>query len=202
MSLLHLSPELVVHILSYLHYNDLHACRRVNLTLNRLIQGSILLQYSMQLQLFGYEDNPSSPIVIADKLKLLKQQESAWSRLDFQKQTSVRIPFLPSSIYDLTDGILLLGESVSGIQSGADKLRWTRLSSLVSEDARWQHWENIDVGAHIIDVGLAVQEHDLIVVATECVPRIYAVYPSVNGILRHKCEAEKPTITTRSSSYA
>ena len=174
MSLLHLSPELVVHILSYLHYSDLHACKRVNNALNRLIQNSVLLQYSMQLQLSGYEDNPSSHMVIADKLKLLKQQESAWSRLDFQKQTSVRIPFNPSSIYDLTDGVLLLGESVSGIQSGADKLRWARLSTLVSEDARHNHWEGIDVGAHIIDVGLAVQEHDLIVVATECVQRVFS----------------------------
>ncbi|TBU42890.1 hypothetical protein BD309DRAFT_865364 [Dichomitus squalens] len=167
MSLLNLSPELVVHILSYLHYTDLHACKRVNVALNRLIQGSVLLQYSMQLQLSGYEDNPSSTMVILDKLKLLKQQESAWSRLDFQTQTSVRIPFNPSSIYDLTDGVLLLGESVSGIQSGADKIRWTRLSDLVAVDARREHWEKIDVGAHIIDVGLAVQEHDLIVVATD-----------------------------------
>ncbi|KAI1794795.1 hypothetical protein LXA43DRAFT_1091402 [Ganoderma leucocontextum] len=167
MSLLSLSPELVVHILSYLHYADLHACRRVNLALNRLIQGSILLQYSMQLQLSGYEDNPSSPMAIVDKLRLLRQQEAAWSRLDFQKPKSVRIPFIPSSIYDLTDGILLLGEHVCGLHSGADKIRWARLSGLASEDTSVEPWEKIDVGAHIIDVGLAVQEHDLIVVATD-----------------------------------
>ncbi|EIW51536.1 uncharacterized protein TRAVEDRAFT_67709 [Trametes versicolor FP-101664 SS1] len=169
MSLLDLSHELLVHILSYLEYEHLQVSRRLNHAMDRLIQSSILLQYSMQLQLYGYEDNPSCHLVISDKLRLLRQQESAWSRLDFEKETTIRIPFNPSSIYDLTDGVLLLGESVSGIQTGADTVRWTRLSQLVSsEDAPAVHfWEKIDVGAHIIDVGLSVEEHDLIVVATD-----------------------------------
>ncbi|KAI0366639.1 hypothetical protein BV20DRAFT_951818 [Pilatotrama ljubarskyi] len=170
MSLLDLSHELLVHILSYLDYEDLQVCRRLNHAMNKLIQSSIVLQYSMQLQLFGYEDNPSCPLVIADKLRLLRQQEIAWSRLDFDKETSIRIPFNPSSIYDLTDGVLLLGESLSGIQSGADTVRWTRLSRLISHEdgpPPSRLWEKIDVGAHIIDVGLSVEEHDLIVVATD-----------------------------------
>ena len=89
MSLLDLSLELVVHILSYLHYVDLNACRRVSRGFNRLIRSSVQLQYSMQLQLSGYEDNPDSPLVIADKYKMLKQQEFSWSCLDFDKETSV-----------------------------------------------------------------------------------------------------------------
>ncbi|KAI9057481.1 hypothetical protein FKP32DRAFT_1350242 [Trametes sanguinea] len=169
MSLLQLSPELLVQILSYLDYQDLQVCRRVNWAMNKLIQSSIALQYSMQLQLYGYEDNPICPLVIADKLRLLRQQEASWSRLDFEKETSVRIPFNPSSIYDLTDGVLLLGESLSGIQTGADTVRWAPLSRLISAqpDPSSNLWEKIDVGAHIIDVGLSVEEHDLIVVATD-----------------------------------
>ena len=137
--------------------------------MNKLIQSSILLQYSMQLQLCGYDDNPSCPQVIADKLLRLLQQENAWARLDFEKETTIRIPFTPSSIYDLTDGVLLLGESVSGTQSGADTIRWTRISRLVasSDPPPPNLWERIDVSAHVIDVGLSVEEHDLIVVATE-----------------------------------
>ncbi|KAH9851606.1 hypothetical protein C2E23DRAFT_829886 [Lenzites betulinus] len=169
MALFGLSHELLVHILSYLDYEHLQLCRLLNRAMDRLIQSSIVLQYSMQLQLYGYEDNPSCPLVLADKMRLLREQETAWSRLDFEKETTIRIPFNPSSIYDLTDGILLLGESVSGIQSGADTVRWTRLSQLIeSEDLpSSQLWEKIDVGAHIIDVGLSVEEHDLIVVATD-----------------------------------
>ncbi|KAH9890078.1 hypothetical protein C8Q73DRAFT_736647 [Cubamyces lactineus] len=169
MSLLQLSPELMVHILSYLDYRDLQVCRRVNQAMNKLIQSSILLQYSMQLQLCGYDDNPSCPQVIADKLLRLLQQENAWARLDFEKETTIRIPFTPSSIYDLTDGVLLLGESVSGAQSGADTIRWTRISRLVasSDPPPPNLWERIDVSAHVIDVGLSVEEHDLIVVATD-----------------------------------
>ncbi|KAI0755315.1 hypothetical protein C8Q80DRAFT_1144245 [Daedaleopsis nitida] len=167
MSLLDLSQELVLHILSYLHYVDLHTCRRVSRCFDRLIKSSTQLQYSMQLQLSGYQDNPYSPLVIAEKYKLLRQQEFAWSCLDFDKEASVRIPFSPSGIYDLTDGVLLLGESVSGNQSGADTLRWTTLPALLSASAPQHCWESIDVGAHIVDVGLAVQEHDLIAVATD-----------------------------------
>lgn len=179
MSFLDLSQEVIVHILSYLHYSDLNACRCVNKSFNRLIQGSTLLQYSMRLQLTGYEDNPFSPLVIADKLKLLKQQEAAWLRLDFDQPATVRIPFVPTSIYDLTDGVLLLGESISGGQAmapggqnGADCIRWTRLNKIYNPDSSitaQDCWERIEVGAHIMDVGLAVQEHDLIVMATECV---------------------------------
>ncbi|KAI0700052.1 hypothetical protein C8T65DRAFT_658541 [Cerioporus squamosus] len=173
MSLLDLSQEVIVHILSYLHYNDLNVCRRLSKPFNRLIQNSTLLQYSMQLQLAGYEDNPDSPLVLADKMKLLKQQEAAWLRLDFDKPATVRIPFVPTSIYDLTDGILLLGESTSGGQSpalGADSVRWTTLSKLYgpgSTTTAQDCWEKIELGIHIVDVGLAVKEHDLIVVATD-----------------------------------
>ncbi|KAH9925398.1 uncharacterized protein BXZ73DRAFT_49949 [Epithele typhae] len=167
MSLLTLSHEMVVHVLSNLHYNDLNTCRRVCHLLNRIIQGSILLQYSMQLQLSGFEDNASSPLVIADKLRLLKQQESAWQRLDFSKPVPVRLPFHPSSIYELSDGIFLLGESTSGLQTGTDIIRWTRLSALSAGPTSDDNWVRICVGAHIIDVGLSVQEHDLVVVATD-----------------------------------
>ncbi|TFK90767.1 hypothetical protein K466DRAFT_583439 [Polyporus arcularius HHB13444] len=174
MSFLDLSQEVIVHILSYLHYNDLNVCRRLNKAFNRLIQSSTLLQYTMQLQLAGYEDNPDSPLVAADKLKLLRQQEAAWMRLDFDKPATVRIPFAPTNIYDLTDGILLLGESTFGRnslspggQAGADSIRWTKLSNLYGSTTAQDCWQTIEVGAHIADVGLAVKEHDLIVVATD-----------------------------------
>ncbi|KAI0632509.1 hypothetical protein C8Q77DRAFT_1059625 [Trametes polyzona] len=169
MSLFDLSHELLVHILSYLDYEHLQVCRTLCHAMNKLIQSSIYLQYAMQLQLYGYEDNPSSPMVVADKLRCLLQQEASWSRLDFERESTVRIPFNPSSIYDLTDGVLLLGESVSGTQSGADMIRWTRLTELApgSRALLSPTWERIDVGAHIIDVGLSVEEHDLIVVATD-----------------------------------
>ena len=130
----------------------------------------------MHLQLFGYRDNPSSPLVIADKLKLLIQQERAWSRLDFEKQTSVHLPFHPSSIYELSDGIFLLGEGSASL-SGTNIIRWARLSSLADGMSSDEHWGRISVGAHIIDVGLSVQEHDLVVVATECVRYVFCAFP-------------------------
>ena len=43
------------------------------------------------------------------------------------------------------------------------------LSSLADGMSSDEHWGRISVGAHIIDVGLSVQEHDLVVVATEYV---------------------------------
>ena len=168
-SFLELSQEIIVHVLSYLHYVDLNACRRVNRAFDRLIKNSTQLQYSMQLQLSGYRNNPHSPLVLADKLKLLRNQESSWGCLDFGQETSIRIPFHPSCIYDLTDGVLLLGESFSGRQYGADSLRWAKLSQILSQGPGEDYWNVIDVGAHIIDVGLAVEEHDLIIAAVECV---------------------------------
>ena len=169
MKLLSLLQEMIVHILSFLHYRDLHACRRANRALNKIIQGSILLQYSMQLQLAGFVDNPASSLVVMDKMVLLRQQERAWQRLDFEKVTPVRLPFHPSSIYELADGIFLLGQSPANptITTGTDIIRWIRLSSLIDGETDDSKWGRIGVGAHIIDVGLSVQEHDLVVVATE-----------------------------------
>lgn len=195
MSFHHLSTEMVVYIFSLLHYVDLQSCRRVNKAFNQLIRGSSLLQYSMQLQIAGYVDNPSSNLVICDKLRSLREQERAWQRLDFEKPTPIRLPFPPSSIYELSDGIFLLGQMSLSLEFGTDVIRWTRLSELAKGNVSDAQWGRISVGAHIIDVGLSVQEHDLVVVATEYVLSSHAHTPQADPCVL--CAAVNPTKKAR-----
>ena len=55
------------------------------------------------------------------------------------------------------------------------------LSSLADGMSSDEHWGRISVSAHIINVGLSVQEHDLVVIATECVR--YVLYEEGGWVL-------------------
>ena len=76
----------------------------------------------------------------------------------------------PSGIYDLTGGVLLLGERrhTEG-NTGTDSVHTVRLHSAFEEKAVTQTsklWSHLDLGKQVIDVGLAIQEHDLIAIVT------------------------------------
>ncbi|KAH9939181.1 hypothetical protein B0H21DRAFT_757168 [Amylocystis lapponica] len=174
MLLLDFPPELFVRILLFLPLSDLATCQRVNRTVNDTIQSSVELQYSIELAAAGAEDDTSSPLVLADRLRLLRARETAWGLLDFSRVTTIPVCHRPSSIYDLTSGLFLLGETFVHhrlIQKGTDALRTIRLPCSQEGEGREAgeeapSWSKISLEASVIDIGLAVQEHDLIAVVT------------------------------------
>lgn len=185
-SLFHLPTELLIRILSYLSHLALLQCRLTHPMLCRIIDDSVLLQYTLELAIAGLEDNPSPAcgLVVGDRLRSLKAQERSWRNLDFGKTVTVGVRHKSSSIYDLTGGVFLLGETNDPSHHRTDALNLVRLPSVddfhtSGHDERGEgsstggrstqmleSWSRIDIKSKLIDVGLAVQEHDLIAVVT------------------------------------
>ncbi|KAI0937664.1 hypothetical protein AcV7_003637 [Taiwanofungus camphoratus] len=186
-SLLSLPPELIVRILACLTLSDLVSCRRACKCLNAIIKTTTLLQYLIETQVAGVEDNPASSLALVDRLRLLRARETAWHHLQSSRTTPIEVKHFPSSIYDLTGGVFLLGESLRwtfGAWRSTDSLRFVRLPAVA--DSADSHsnvsrqdspWSRIELKGNIMDVGLAVQEHDLIAVVTFTYPPLDATEP-------------------------
>ena len=129
-----------------------------------------LLQYTIELYATGTVDNPASSLVPGEKLRKLREKEDAWRSIDLSPSATLSVSYNPSGIYDLTGGTILLGER--GIRDGmpvTDNVRTAQLEDVLKQASDRQSstlWRKIDVGKSVIDVGLAIQEHDLIAVVT------------------------------------
>ncbi|KAJ6588506.1 hypothetical protein B0H19DRAFT_1248157 [Mycena capillaripes] len=162
--LLDVPPELLVHILSFLPIDALHECRQASRFLFDFINTSIELKYKMATEVAGVSDNPSAPIPISDRLIKLQARETAFEDVDPSWRLSIPVTFTPSGLYELSGGKFWLGEH----QRTA--LRYIELpSEPAEEDAPPVEWRRIPLpssNSKIIDFGLAIDEHDLIVIAT------------------------------------
>ncbi|KAI0330058.1 hypothetical protein GY45DRAFT_1303533 [Cubamyces sp. BRFM 1775] len=170
MSLLDLPDELIVFIASELNFEDLLRLQQVCSRLHGVVQSDSALQYALELRVAGMIDNPASRLVPGERLRILRAKEEAWRSLDLSDRRSIALNHNPSGIYDLTGGTLLLGERRhSENLTGTDAVHTINLHSAFShaneEDTR-ALWSNIDLGKQVIDVGLAIQEHDLIALVT------------------------------------
>jgi hypothetical protein len=149
--------ELITHILYKTSPNDLLVCKRINKYFYNLIQNSILLQYHLALDCAKAKNNPYSSLPSSERLKKLRDSESAWAFLRPKLTATIPVPHNPSGIYDLTGGVYLLGNT------NRTQLHYLKLPSS-GKDAIY--WEVINVGKTIIDMGLCVHEHDLIAIVT------------------------------------
>ncbi|KIL63036.1 hypothetical protein M378DRAFT_80273 [Amanita muscaria Koide BX008] len=161
MSLLSLPHELVERILLWLATESVQKCRLVNRELNTIIQSSTVLQYLQACAAAGIIDNPRSPLSYAERLEALKKREDAWRTLTPVFETTINVDHQASSVYDLTAGTYLLGDH------NLRDLYYCRLPSSPQDNPRWIripcHGPEQNRSGIIIDMGMAVYEHDLIV---------------------------------------
>ncbi|KAJ7662067.1 hypothetical protein DFH06DRAFT_1191362 [Mycena polygramma] len=162
--LLDVPPELLVHILSFLSLDALHECRQVSRFLAEFISSSIELQYLVATALANVTDNPSTTIPIFERLAKLQARELGFAEVNASWMVSVPVTFQSSGLYELSGGLFWLGEHQR------QALRYLELpSEPVREDEPPPEWERISLPSSermIIDFGLAIDEHDLIVMAT------------------------------------
>lgn len=169
LSLLDIPPELIVSIILYLSPHDIISCQR---TCRKLcdVCNDTALRYLVQMERSGVSDDLRPGISYPDRLLLLQRRE-AWANLDFHKNVQVTVPFESTGIYDFTGGAFLLGTRLhSTSRRPTIGYSYVTLPSLTSttEDPKLK-WRGLSVGIQILDVGLAVHEHDLIAALTACV---------------------------------
>ena len=173
MALLDLPNELIIQILSHLNHQDLIACQLSNSALYTAIKASVVLQLQIALSRFKAIDNLSCPLSVSERLQALKDSEDAWTflRQDFKRRITVN--FEVSGIYDLTDGVFLLGNA------SRTALHYIKLPSSIDDDVGWKKIQ-LNCGpirgeGTIIDMGFCIQEHDLLAVVTTWVFRIIII---------------------------
>ncbi|KAF8334357.1 hypothetical protein F5887DRAFT_991429 [Amanita rubescens] len=156
-----LPHELIEQILLKLDPKDIRNCKLISSEFNDFICSSIVLQYLLACQVAGVIDNPHCNLSYADRYDLLLKREKAWSSLQPVFTTTFDATNEPSSIYDLTAGTFLLGDV------NYRDLHYCTLPSTPNDIPQWNtlnaHGPNRDWSGNIIDMGMAVYEHDLIV---------------------------------------
>ncbi|KIL62142.1 hypothetical protein M378DRAFT_166125 [Amanita muscaria Koide BX008] len=156
-----LPRELVEHILLLLDTRSMLKCRLVNREFNAIIQSSTLAQYYLACKAAGVVDNPQSPFSYAERLEALKKREDAWRKLKPGFETTIKVFDQPSSLYELTAGNYFLLD-----HNGKD-LYYCRLPSSTQDNPQWfsipGHGPGQSRSGSIVDMGMAVYEHDLVV---------------------------------------
>ncbi|KAJ7093962.1 hypothetical protein B0H15DRAFT_831449 [Mycena belliarum] len=156
-----LPPELFVHILSFLPNNTLCACLQASRLLHETIKNSTELQYYMERNVARVNDNPYSPLPAVERLRMLRAREDAFDEMKASWATSVPVPFPTSGLYEVSAGFFFLGE----LQRQA--LRYLELpSKILGPPPQWGSIPTPNPASVIIDFGLAIEEHDLVAMAT------------------------------------
>jgi hypothetical protein len=105
-----------------------------------------------------------------ERLRILKKREEAWEMLDFRRSVPVSVPFESTGIYDFTGGAFLLGTRLyTASRRPTVGYSYVSLPSLSDAKDQKSEWKGLSFGIQILDVGLAVHEHDLIAALTACV---------------------------------
>ena len=170
LSLLDIPPELIVSIILYLSPHDIISCQKICRKLYDVICNDAALRYLVQMERSGVSDDLRPGISYPERLLLLQRREEAWANLDFHKNVHVTVPFESTGTFDFTGGAFLLGTRLHSNNSRSTiGYSYVSLPSLTSTEDPKLTWEGPRMDAQILDVGLAVHEHDLIAVLTACV---------------------------------
>ncbi|KAH9038808.1 hypothetical protein EDB85DRAFT_392455 [Lactarius pseudohatsudake] len=166
LTLLDIPPELIVSIILCLSPHDIMSCQGTCRTLCGVCKDTAL-RYLVELERHGVSDDLRPGISYPERLLLLQRREEAWANLDFRKSVQVTVPFESTGIYDFTGGAFLLGTRLHSA-SRRPTIGYSYLTppSLSSTDDQKLKWQEISLGIQILDVGMAVHEHDLIAALT------------------------------------
>jgi hypothetical protein len=106
-----------------------------------------------------------------ERLRILKDWDEAWATLDFRRSVQISTPFKPTSIYDFTGGALLLGTGTTLDPESPDTVGYAyiTLPSLFDMQGEKLEWRRCSIETKILELGLAIPEHDLIAVLMVCV---------------------------------
>ncbi|KAF8335199.1 hypothetical protein F5887DRAFT_892119, partial [Amanita rubescens] len=158
--LLALPPDLLERILLQLDGQDVITCSLISRQFNIFIRSSIILQYRIACHAAGVVDNPHCKLSYPERHEALSKREMAWRRLQPVFTKTFDVPHVPSSLYDLTSGIYC-----SDVEN--QHLHYCSLPSTPEDVLQWNtiyvHGPNKNGDECIADMGMAINEHDLII---------------------------------------
>ena len=167
-TLLDLSTELLIEILTYLPVTDLlsmqHTCR----SMRNIIDGTVYLQYILRTHINGVDDFLPPQFSYSERLELLRRHEQSWNTLQVNLLTECTTNFTSTyGNFILQDGYLIY----ENIMGNEQRYTYTDLSSAArNEDLRWVHVTLDD--SRLPSGGLSAikyaVDHDLVVIIRFC----------------------------------
>ncbi|KAG6879438.1 hypothetical protein C0992_002704 [Termitomyces sp. T32_za158] len=170
-----LSLEILFHVFLFLDVPDLVALSSTHPHLHDVVTASPALQFRFAAYNAIAEANQFTRHAPAERLSALERLEDGWSKLDIDFRKTIAIKYRTSTLYDLTAGICVLGDE------DRRSLYYCRLPQKPSDEVKWS---NIQVDHRIVDFGLAIYEHDLIVVLTLSPNEQYPVHCAAARLLQ------------------
>lgn len=166
-----LPTELIVHIVAYLKANDILSFNLLSRHCHDVISYSVLLQYILELHRCGMEQFHDSALNVQDRRRYLLDRETNWHRLSLDTRQQLQTQFNVSGLYDLSSGVLILGENavLDEQEPVFRNLQGRKVHSLELSQLQPPSkpgWEKLEFNARIVDIGLAIDEHDLIASVT------------------------------------
>jgi len=169
-TLLALPHDVVERIFLYLDAEDVRKCTLVSMQLNSFIRSSVILRYRLACYVAGVVDNSYCTLSFAERYDALMKREKSWYRFQPAFMKTFDDAHEPFPICDLTSGVYLYGDSEGHNlhycflpSTPDDVLRWITIPS----HAPIKNWNRDCV--HIHKVGMAVDEHDLMINVISCV---------------------------------
>jgi hypothetical protein len=163
-SFLDFPPEIVARILLSLSPLDIISCRLTCRILYDLCNDSIF-RYLVQMERSAVSDDMDPGLPYPTRLRILEKREEAWAMLNFHRSVNIPISSDRSGHWAFTGGALLLG-------TAHERHRYTvghtyiALPSLFDEQDQKFEWKRHDYETEVLQIELAVQEHDMITVLT------------------------------------
>ena len=179
-----LPVELVVAILSFLPFQDVLNARLWSSLYKDAVDSSPVLLYDLELREAGMSDELVTQAAtggtryeLGQKLEMLRRRRETWASPDIDLSRRLRVPFQhnPSHIYDLSGGAYLLGDCKTNVESRATlTVRYLDLCSADEGMSKWdalkkrknESWPELLFEGRVADIGLALEEHDLIAAVT------------------------------------
>ncbi|KAG6849240.1 hypothetical protein H0H93_010256 [Arthromyces matolae] len=184
MQLLDIPDEILLHILSFLELSDVATLSAVHSGLHSIVKSSSSTQFRFAASRACVEPTACRAYGAGDRLSALLSLEDGWEKLQFNFRRSIPVLHKPSGLYDLTAGVWVLGDE------DMQTLHVCNLPS--SPNDKEIEWRKITTGCHVVDFGLAIHEHDLIVIRP-LKPFLYIGLPHLSPdyvLLSTQCRAE------------
>ena len=167
-TLLDLSTELLIEILTYLPVADLLSMQRTCRTMHNIIDGTVYLQYIMRTHINGVDDFLPPEFSYSERLEHLRHHEQSWDTLqvDLLTESTTDVP------YTYNDFILQDGYLIYNYMDREQRYRYTDLFSAAQNEEL--HWVDITIDdSHLPPGGLSAikfaVDHDLVIAIRYCI---------------------------------
>ncbi|KAJ7619839.1 hypothetical protein DFH06DRAFT_1482867 [Mycena polygramma] len=197
-----LPTELIIKTLAELSVVDLRSCEATNNRfLSGLIRDSASLQYGVEKQLACIEDTPHSRRTnsLADRAQNLRLRQRAWLEFSCTNTRTITVDHAAADpdLYRLVSDIYFLDGVPGSVLGLSTQIMYARIPQGPERDSAWEH---LEIGRPVVDFAVAIDDFNLIAVATYTPHRSDSPGLSVDIVLldfstgEHHRLARKPVI--------